>query len=100
MSDLAAYLDEMLPKIRFEKYIEEPRIAAYDLEVEVCTLLREQRKALGLTQKELSVRSGVSQANISKFERGNYHVSLQTLQKLATGLSARVVVKLMIEGEL
>ena len=41
------------------------------------------RKQAGLTQKDLSVRSGIAQGDISKLENGNGNPSIRTLQRLA-----------------
>ena len=46
----------------------------------------ESRKASGMTQKELAERMGTAQANISRFESGNYNPSLAFLQKMAQSL--------------
>ena len=46
----------------------------------------ENRKAMGITQKELAKRMGTAQANISRFESGNYNPSLAFLQKMAESL--------------
>ena len=46
----------------------------------------ECRKAIGMTQKELAERMGTAQANISRFESGNYNPSLSFLQKMAESL--------------
>ena len=46
-------------------------------------LMRDTRK---VTQKELGVRSGVTQADISRFERGEGNPSLDTMAKLASAL--------------
>lgn len=43
----------------------------------------ESRKAAGMTQKELAERMGTAQANISRFESGNYNPTLAFLQKMA-----------------
>ena len=43
------------------------------------------RKAAGMTQKELAERMGTAQANISRFESGNYNPSLDFLQRMAQG---------------
>lgn len=43
----------------------------------------ESRKASGMTQKQLAERMGTAQANISRFESGNYNPSLAFLQKMA-----------------
>ena len=44
------------------------------------------RKASGLTQKELSERTGIAQGDICKLERGNANPSIKTLQRLALGM--------------
>lgn len=44
------------------------------------------RQTTGLTQKELSERTGIAQGDISKMERGNANPSIRTLQRLATGM--------------
>lgn len=41
------------------------------------------RKAAGLTQDELSARSGVSQSNISALEKGTWEPRLSTIMALA-----------------
>ena len=41
------------------------------------------RRDSGLTQKELSKRTGIAQGDISKLENGNANPSLHTLQRLA-----------------
>lgn len=46
----------------------------------------ESRKAVGMTQKELAERMGTAQANISRFESGNYNPTLAFLQKMAQSL--------------
>ena len=44
------------------------------------------RKAAGMTQKELAERMGTAQANMSRFESGNYNPTLAFLQKMARSL--------------
>lgn len=41
------------------------------------------RKISGLTQRELSERTGIAQGDISKLENGNTNPSIHTLQRLA-----------------
>lgn len=48
------------------------------------------RKQSGLTQKELSKRTGIAQSDISKLERGNANPSIRTLQRLATGMGMKL----------
>ncbi|MGH3195407.1 MAG: helix-turn-helix domain-containing protein [Streptosporangiaceae bacterium] len=51
---------------------------------------RDARVSGGLTQAELSDRSGVSQADISRIERGAGNPTESTLQRLAAVLERRV----------
>ena len=44
------------------------------------------RNSEGLTQKELSERSGIAQGDISKLENGNANPSIRTLQRLAAAM--------------
>ena len=56
--------------------------AVYDsLEPEFAIIqaMIEARKQLGLTQKQLSEKTGIAQADISKLENGNANPSLKTL---------------------
>ena len=48
------------------------------------------RQQSGLTQKELSERTGIAQGDISKLERGNANPSIRTLQRLAAGMGMRL----------
>ena len=48
------------------------------------------RQSAGLTQKELSERTGIAQGDISKLEKGNANPSIRTLQRLAAGMGMRL----------
>ena len=50
------------------------------------TVLISARQKAGLTQKELSRRTGIAQGDISKLEHGNSNPSVRTLQRLAEGM--------------
>lgn len=54
----------------------------------------ESRKAAGMTQKELAERMGTAQANISRFESGNYNPTLAFLQKMAQSLGKTLKITL------
>ena len=51
------------------------------------------RKRSGLTQKELSERTGIAQGDISKLEKGNANPSIRTLQRLAAGMGMELKVE-------
>jgi len=52
--------------------------------------LRKVRFLLGLTQEGLAVKSGVSQAKISQYERGITRPSEKNRNRLASALGERV----------
>lgn len=53
--------------------------------------LTARRRDLGLTQAQVAERSGVSQADVSRIERGVIVPSMGTVQRLASALTARWV---------
>ena len=92
MSDFQKLLDQALEKVNLTPVDDTPEMEEYDIDVEVRDLVISARDAANLTQKQLAQRSGVSQANISKIENGNYHPSLSTLKRIADALGKRLVV--------
>jgi transcriptional regulator with XRE-family HTH domain len=48
------------------------------------------REQAGLTQVELAERTGISQADISRIERGATSPTAKTLQRIAEALNAEV----------
>lgn len=91
MSDFQNFLKQNLPKITIDN-TEEAFIPEYDILQEVRQLLAGVRKELGISQKELSEKTNIPQASISKFENGHNVPSLQILQRLADGLGKRLIV--------
>ena len=57
------------------------------------------RKQSGLTQKELSERTGITQGDISKLERGNANPSIRTLQRLAAGMGMKLRLEFLPDAE-
>ena len=53
------------------------------------------RQSAGLTQKELSERTGIAQGDISKLENGNANPSIRTLQRLANGMGMTLKVEFL-----
>lgn len=92
MSDFQKLLDQALEKVNLTPVDDTPEMEDYDIDAEVRDLVISARNAADLTQKQLAQRSGVSQANISKIENGNYHPSLSTLKRIAGALGKRLVV--------
>lgn len=75
------YLKEQLQDPEFKKEYE-----ALQPEHAIIQAIIDARKKSGLSQKELSERTGIAQGDISKLENGNGNPSLRTLQRLATGM--------------
>ena len=59
--------------------------------IDIGRALRAARKAEGLSQRVLSDRSGLTQAQISRFESGKANPRLSSLVELARGVGAEVM---------
>ena len=82
MSEFRKYKHEVLaknPKLKAE-------YDALEAEYDIIQAMIDARKSQNLTQKELSARTGITQADISRIEKGNRNPSLNMLKKLAAGL--------------
>lgn len=53
-------------------------------------LIREYRKAAGLTQKELGARSGIAEPTIRKYESNRLNPKIETLYKIAKALNCKI----------
>lgn len=62
-------------------------------EVAIIQALIDARRKQNFTQKELSARSGIDQADISRIENGTANPTLDTLERLAEGLGMRLVLQ-------
>lgn len=71
---------------------------ALDPECFVIEAILKARKESGLTQKQLSERTGIAQTDISRLELGNANPSLRTLQRLAAGMGMRVKIEFVPEN--
>lgn len=92
MSDFQKFLDETLGNVMFEDDIEVKQPQEYDIAKEVRELLVSTRQRLNLSQKELSEKSGISQANISKIENGHAVPTLPVLKRLTDAMGTRLTV--------
>lgn len=81
MTDFNKLLAEQMKDPEFRKEYE-----ALEPEFTIKRAMIDARKANGLTQKELSKRSGIAQGDISKLENGNANPSIRTLQRLAAAM--------------
>lgn len=88
MSDFRDYLNEQLADPAFKAEWD-----ALQPELSLVQAMIDARKLSGLTQKQLSERTGIAQADISKLENGNANPSLRTLQRLAAGMGMKVKIE-------
>ncbi len=88
MSDFNAFLNERLKDENFKKEYDnlQPEFA-------IIQAMIDARRESGMTQKELSERTGIAQGDISKLENGNANPSLRTLQRLAEGMGMQLKVE-------
>ena len=75
------FLKEQLQDPEFRKEYKE-----MEPEHAIIQAIIDARRISGLTQKELSARTGIAQGDISKLENGSANPSLHTLQRLAEGM--------------
>lgn len=90
-----------MKEITFDEYLKEklrdPKLKkewdASENEYQLINSLIKARVESGLTQSELSERSGINQANISKIETGVYNPTLNILRKLAEAMNMNLVIQ-------
>lgn len=83
-----SYLEEKLKNPELKKEYD-----ALEPEFTIIQAMINARKESGLTQQQLSDRTGITQADISRLESGNANPSLRTLQRLAEGLGMKLRVE-------
>lgn len=81
-------LSEQLQDPKFRKEYE-----AMQPEMDVIRAIVDARISQNLTQKELSERSGINQADISKIENGTRNPSLNLLKRLADGMGMTIKIE-------
>lgn len=94
MTKFKDFLNEQLKDEEFKKEYE-----ALEPEFAVIQAIIDARKLKGLTQKELSERTGIAQGDISKLENGSANPSLRTLQRLAEGLGMKLKLEFVPANE-
>lgn len=88
MSKFNDFLNEQMKNPEFKAEYDElaPEFA-------IIQAIIDARKASGLTQKELSEKTGIAQSDISKLENGSANPSIKTLQRLAAGMGMTVKIE-------
>ena len=92
MSEYSEFKQELLknPKVKAEYDALAP-------EYDIIQAMIDARKEQNITQKELSQRTGITQADISRIENGSRNPSLNMLKKLAKGLGMRLRVEFVAD---
>lgn len=83
MSDLEELTNELMQDPEFKKEYE-----SLQPEMDITRAILNARIQAGLTQVQLSEKSGISQADISRLERGTRNPSLSLLKRLAEAMDA------------
>ena len=58
----------------------------------ISQILLDARKRCGISQNELARRSGITQGNISRLEKGLANPSMKVLMRLADGMDMRLTI--------
>ena len=85
MSDLKKYLNKQLKNKEFKKEWDN-----LQPEMELIRTIVKARVDKNITQKELSVKTGINQSDISKLETGTRKPSLKILEKIADALDMAI----------
>ena len=88
MKTLDGYINEQMKNPEFKKEWDD-----IQPEMDVVKAMLSIRMAQNLTQKELSERTGINQADISKLENGTKNPSLKLLKRLADGMGMELKIQ-------
>ena len=88
MSDLQELKNELMKDEEFRKEYD-----SLQPEMDIIRAMMEARINAGLTQMELSRKSGISQADISRLENGTRNPSLALLKRLADAMNTTLKIE-------
>ena len=88
MSDLKKYLNKQLKNKEFKN-----EWINLQPEMELIRAIVKARTDKNITQKELSIKTGINQADISKIETGTRKPSLKILEKIADALDMAIKIQ-------
>ncbi|MCM1328504.1 MAG: helix-turn-helix domain-containing protein [Ruminococcus sp.] len=90
MTNFRDFLNEQLqdPEMKAEYDALEP-------EFEIIRAMIDARRNSGITQKELSEKTGIAQGDISKLENGNANPSINTLKRLAKAMNMKLHIEFL-----
>jgi len=83
MSDLQELTDELMQDPDFKKEYE-----ALQPEMDIKRAILDARIRVGMTQMELAEKSGISQADICRLEKGTRNPSIALLKRLAEAMDS------------
>ena len=98
MSDFQKYLDEKLKDVRIDNAESSAEVPDYDVYSGIRESLVSERKRRGMSQKELSLKTGMSQAAISNIENGTTKPTIDSLRRMADALGTRLNIT-FVDGE-
>ena len=85
MTNYDKYVAEQMKNEEFSKEYE-----ALKPEFDIIQAMIDARQETGLTQKELSEKTGITQGDISKLENGNANPSIKTLKRIAMAMGKQL----------
>lgn len=88
MSDLQELTNELMQDEAFRQEYE-----AIQPELDITRAIMDARIRAGITQTQLSKRSGISQADISRLENGTRNPSLNLLKRLAAAMNSTLKIE-------
>ncbi len=88
MSDLQELTEELMQDESFRREYE-----ALQPEMDIMRALMDARIRAGMTQTELSKKTGISQADISRLENGTRNPSLSLLKRLADAMNTTLKIE-------
>lgn len=96
---MSSYFDEYIkPNLVNEEYRAEYH--ARQPEYAIIHAITETRLKKGLTQKELSELSGITQSDISRLEKGKLNPTISTLQRLARAMGMYLRIEFVPENDM
>jgi len=90
MSNYSVFKKELLQNPEVKKEYDE-----LEPEFNIIQAMIDARKRENITQKELSERTGITQADISRIENGTRNPSLEMVKRLAKGLGMQLKLELI-----
>jgi len=85
MTSFEGFLKEQLEDPEFKAEYD-----ALEPEFTIIQAIIDARRNSGVTQKQLSERTGIAQGDINKIENGEANPSLKTLKQLASGMDMKL----------